>query len=92
MRILFRLLLWAIHCDVGICQLAKDIDASQDMLVVIFVRIEYFFKRLEFYTEVASTAQMTDVIVKIMLQVRSTLAIATEEINQGRLSELIPRK
>ena len=59
------------------------------MLIDIFVRIESFFKRLESYTEVPPTAAMSDVIVKIMIEVLSILAIATKEIKQGRASELI---
>jgi len=35
---------------------------------------------------------MMGIIAKIMLQVLSTLAVATEEINQGRASELISEK
>ena len=53
----------------------------------IFVRIEGFFKRLESYTEVPPTAAMTDVIVKIMIEILSILGIATKEIRQGRSSE-----
>ena len=56
------------------------------MLVDVFVRIESFFKRLESYTEVRPTDAMTDVIVKIMIEVLSILAIATKEIKQGRSS------
>ena len=57
------------------------------MLIDIFVRIEGFFKRLESYTEVPPTAAMTDVIVTIMIEILSILAIATNEIKQGRSSE-----
>jgi hypothetical protein len=57
------------------------------VLTDIFVRIESFFKRLESYTEVQPTAAMTDVIVKILIEVLSILAIATKEIKQGRSSE-----
>ena len=59
------------------------------MLIDIFVRIEGFFKRLESYTEVRPTAAMSDVSVKIIIEVLSFLAIATKEIKQGRSSELI---
>jgi hypothetical protein len=59
------------------------------VLIDIFVRIESFFKRLESYTEVRPTAAMTDVIVKIMIEVLSILAIATKLIKQNRSSELI---
>jgi hypothetical protein len=65
------------------------VDASQDVLIDIFVRIESFFKRLETYTEVRPTAAMTDVIVKIVIEVLSILAISTKQIRQGRSSELI---
>ena len=59
------------------------------MLIDIFVRIEGFFQRLESYTEVRPTVAMSDVIVKIIIEVLSILAIATKEIKQGRSSELI---
>jgi hypothetical protein len=57
------------------------------VLIDIFVRIEGFFKRLESYTEVRPTASMIVVIVKIMIEILSILAIATKEIRQGRSSE-----
>ena len=59
------------------------------MLVDIFVRIESFFKRLESYTKVPPTVAMTDVVVKIMIEVLSLLGIATKEIKQCRSSELM---
>ena len=60
-----------------------DVDASQDML---FERIESFFKRLESYTELTPSEAMTDMIVKIMVEVLSVLAIVTVEIKQSRRS------
>ncbi|KAH9031155.1 hypothetical protein EDB85DRAFT_1385164 [Lactarius pseudohatsudake] len=63
---------------------AKDVKESQDALVDIFERVENFFKRLETYTEVPPTAAMTDIIVKIMVEVLGILAISTKEIKQGR--------
>jgi hypothetical protein len=59
------------------------------VLIVIFLRIEKFFRRLESYTEVPPTAAMADVIVKIMTEMLSILGIATKGIRQGRSSELI---
>ena len=64
-------------------------DASQDVLVDIFVRIEGFFMRLQSYTEVRPTPGMRDVIVKIMIEILSILAIATKQIKQGRSSKSI---
>ena len=48
--------------------------------------MEYFFKRLEKYLEVRPTAAMTDIIVKIMVEVLSILGIVTKELEHGRIS------
>ncbi|KAH8978233.1 hypothetical protein EDB92DRAFT_606927 [Lactarius akahatsu] len=61
-----------------------DVDASQEALTDLFERIENFFKRLESYTEVSPTDAMTDMIVKIMVEVLNIFAIATKEMKQGR--------
>jgi hypothetical protein len=57
------------------------------VLIDIFVHIEGFFMRLESYTEVPPTVAMTDVIVKIMIEILSILAIAMKEMRQGQSSE-----
>jgi ribosomal protein S8 len=64
-----------------------EIGASEEALADLFERIENFFKRLESYTEVPPTNAMTDIIVKIMVEVLNIFAIATNEIKQGRASE-----
>ena len=70
-------------------QAAKDVEASQDALVDLFERIENFFKRLESYTTVPPTDAMTDIIVKIMIEVLNIFAIATKEMRQGRASTFL---
>ena len=70
-------------------QAAQDATASQDKLIKIFNRIEHFFRRLEIYTGVTPTMAMTDIVVEIMVEVLTILAIATKELKRGRLSELI---
>ncbi|KAH9178001.1 hypothetical protein EDB89DRAFT_1819122, partial [Lactarius sanguifluus] len=87
----------AIFAGIGILlQAVKDVRASQDALVDLFSRMEYFFMRLEKYIDVRPTAAMTDIIVKIMVEVISILGIVTKEIKQGRtmryLKKLIGRK
>ncbi|KAH9016742.1 hypothetical protein EDB85DRAFT_2122515, partial [Lactarius pseudohatsudake] len=76
----------------SVVQASKDVAASHEVLIDIFERIENFFKRLEAYTEVPQTAAMTDVIVKIMVEVLSIFAIATKEIKQGFASTEIRQK
>ncbi|KAH8985159.1 hypothetical protein EDB92DRAFT_2116823 [Lactarius akahatsu] len=76
----------------GVLLLAsKDVAASHDVLIDIFERIENFFKRLGAYTEVPQTTAMTDVIVKIMVEVLSIFAIATKEIRQGRAKKFVKK-
>ncbi|KAH9046707.1 hypothetical protein EDB84DRAFT_632990 [Lactarius hengduanensis] len=70
---------------------AKDVKESQDALVDVFERVENFFKRLETYTEVPPTAAMTDIIVKIMVEVLGILAISTKEIKQGRTKKYLKK-
>ena len=53
----------------------------------IFERIEMFFRRLETYTKVPLTTEMTEMTIQIMVEVISILGIATKEIKQGRTSK-----
>lgn len=57
----------------------------------MFNRIEYFFRRLEIYTEVSPTTAMTDIIVDVMTEILTIVALATKEMRRGRFSKLTPR-
>jgi hypothetical protein len=67
-------------------QAVRDVRASHSTVIEIFERMESFFLRLETYIEVQPTTEMRDIIIKIMVDVLSILAIATKEINQHRMS------
>jgi hypothetical protein len=60
-----------------------------DVLVDLLESIEHFLKRLDIYTKVPPTPAMTEIIVKIMVELLSTLALATKQIRQGRPSESV---
>ncbi|KAH9167839.1 hypothetical protein EDB89DRAFT_1646827 [Lactarius sanguifluus] len=70
---------------------AKDVAGSQDALVDLFERIENFFRRLETYTDVPPTEAMLDIIMKIMVEVLTILALATKEIRQGRAKKYLKK-
>ncbi|KAF8260674.1 hypothetical protein EI94DRAFT_884550 [Lactarius quietus] len=72
-------------------QAAKDVIAAQEALIDIFERIENFFSRLETYTGVRPSTAMTDIIVKIMVEVLNILGIATKEIKQGRTKKYLKK-
>jgi len=77
------------HHDAGTSQAAKDVNASQDMLVDLFERIGRFFRRLESYTERTASDGMTEMMVEVMVEVLSVLAIVTAGIKQSRQSQFI---
>jgi hypothetical protein len=51
--------------------------------------IGHFLNRLEIYTEIPPTEAMNEMIVKILVELLSTLALTTKEIQHGKLSESI---
>jgi hypothetical protein len=79
-----------VYHDAKLSQAAKAVSDSQDALATVFECIENFFRRLETYVEVPPTVGMTDIIVKIMVEVLCILSIATKELKQSRASEWIP--
>ena len=53
----------------------------------MFESIENFLKRLAVYTEIEPTPAMAEMVVKIMVELLSVLALATKQTTQGLLSK-----
>ena len=70
-------------------QLVKNVSPSLGALAELFCQIENFLRRLDTYTKVTPTAEMEEVIVKIIAEVLSILAIATWMLERGEISESI---
>ena len=64
-----------------VSQVAKGVDGSEDMLADIFSRIENFFKRVGSYKQLPPTPAMTDMIVKIIVEVLSAPFRAVSSID-----------
>jgi hypothetical protein len=75
--------------DIYVPQAVKDINASYDALVDLFASFENFLSRLSIYTGVPPTPALTNVLVKILVELIFTLALATKQVKQGRLSEFV---
>ena len=75
------------HCNTYVSQTALDARAIQDTLVDVFERVGNVFRRLETHVEVPLTTEMVDIVIRIMVEVLSILAIAMKEIRHGPLSE-----
>jgi hypothetical protein len=58
-------------------------------LVDLLESIEHFLNRLDIYTKIPPTAAMTEMVVKILIEVLSTLALVTKQIKEGKASESI---
>jgi hypothetical protein len=63
--------------------------ASYDALVDIFASFENFLSRLSVYAGIPPTPALTNVLVKIIVELISTLALATKQVKQGRFSESV---
>ena len=48
--------------------------------------IGHFLKRLDIYTKVSPTPAMTEIVVKVMVELLSILALVTKQTRQGRPS------
>jgi hypothetical protein len=77
------------HRDIQVLQAVKDVSTSYDALVDLFASFENFLSRLGIYTGVPPTPALTNVLVKIIVELLSTLALATKQVKQGRLSEFV---
>ena len=75
--------------NIGFHQAASGVTASYDALDDLFQCVGNFLNRLRVYTEIPATSIMTDIIVKILVEVLAVLALATRQIKQGRFSELL---
>ena len=63
--------------------------ASYDALVDLFASFENFLSRLSIYAEIPSTPSLTNVLVRIIVELISTLALATKQVKQGRFSAFV---
>jgi hypothetical protein len=72
-------------CHPQVTRAAKDVNTSQEGLVNLFQCTGSFFKWL--YTKVSPTTAIFDIIINVVVEVLTTLVIATCEMQMG---EFIP--
>ena len=78
-----------ISSDASLFQAASGVSSSYDALLDLFECLSSFLNRLELYTNIPPTPIMTDIIVKIIVELLSVLSLATKQIRQGRFSKPI---
>ena len=67
----------------------KGVKDSYDAVVEFLEFIEHLLYHLDIYTSITPTVAVTELLVKILVELLSTLALATKEVMQGKPSEFI---
>jgi len=70
-------------------QAAKGLPSNWDALVELLESVEHFLNRVGIYTRIPRTPAMDEMIVKIMVELLGTLALATRELKQARPSTCV---
>jgi hypothetical protein len=72
-----------------VIQSAKGIISNCDALVDLLESIEHFLNRLNIYTRISPAPAIDEIVVKILVEFISMLALVTEELKQRRSSESV---
>ena len=67
-------------CDIEVDQAANGITSSWGALIELLQSIEHFLNRLNIYMRIPHTPTMDEIVVKIIVELLSTLAVATREL------------
>jgi len=70
-------------------QAAKGMNTNYDGLIDLLESIEHVLKPLDIYAQIPPTPAMDEILLKIMVELLSTLALTTKETTQGRPSEFV---
>ena len=84
-----RFVLRSYPSNIQVPQAFEGVTSDLKSVIELLDSIERFLNRLDIYTKVPPTPAMTEIIVKIMVELLSTLALATNQIRQGRPSEFV---
>jgi hypothetical protein len=75
--------------DIQTYQAAEGVLDDYDTLADLLESVEHFLNRLDIYTKIPPTVGMTEMIIKILVELLSILALATKQLQQGKLSESV---
>jgi hypothetical protein len=73
--------------DAQVFKAAKGVSNSYDALMELFECFEHLLGRFKVLTEIPDA--MGEILVKILVELLKVLALATQQINQGRFSEFV---
>jgi hypothetical protein len=73
--------------DMQAYQAVKGVLDDYDTLTDLLESVEHFLNRLDIYTKIPPTVSMTEMVIKILVELLYILALATKQLQQGKLSE-----
>lgn len=76
-------------CDIQVNQATKGINSNHDALADLLESIEHCLERVNIYTRIPPTPAMNGVVSKIIVELLSTLALATKDLEYGRSSKSV---
>jgi hypothetical protein len=75
--------------NVQVSQAFEGVTSDSEAAIELLESMEIFLNRLDIYTKVPPTPAMTEIVVKIIVELLSTLALVTSQIRQRRSSEFV---
>jgi len=75
--------------DIQTYQAVKGVLDDYDTLADLLESVDHFLNRLDIYIKIPPTVSMTEMIIKILVELLSVLALATKQLQQGKLSEFV---
>ena len=70
-------------------QAARSVISSREALVNVLQSIGQFVGRLKIYTEIPLSSVMAEIVVQIMVELISILALETRKFTRRRLSKFV---
>jgi hypothetical protein len=67
----------------------KEVGASGDALADLLESIEHFLNRLEIYAKIPPTPAMAEILVEIIVELLSIIALVTHQVKQRYPSESV---
>jgi len=64
-------------------------SVNYDAIVDLLELIKKILDRLDIYTELPPMVTTNEIVVQILIELLSTIALATKQVRQGRFSESI---
>ena len=70
-------------------QAAKSIDASGDAVADVLESVERFLRHIKTYTQIPHSPILDEMVVKVVLELLITLALATNRLTPGPMRESV---